>query len=156
MNVVVQDSVKELRHVINEYASRIASIPDAEMSVKPRPEKWSKKEVVGHLVDSAQNNLRRFICGQYESNPSISYEQDFWVTANAYQHMTTSDVINLWKLLNERISVILETMPSENYERQCIAGGHARTLAWLAQDYVKHLKHHLNQIIPNAFDIKYP
>src|SRR5690606_21194861 len=107
--------------------------------------------IVGHLIDSAQNNLRRFIVGQYEdSPPHIVYDQDFWVKVNNYQNMTSMDVIVSWMLINYRISEVLENMPTENYSKKCNTGKNDEqlyTLEWLAQDYLKHMKHHINQII---------
>ena len=152
-------TVNELNKIVNEYSLRISTISDQEFSVKPLPNKWRKKEVLGHLIDSAQNNLRRFVCGQYESTPpKIVYDQDYWVKANNYQQTNGTEVIAMWKLINNQIAAILETMPSSSYPKECDTGKNSVTLhslEWLADDYVKHLKHHLNQIIPNSFDIVY-
>jgi hypothetical protein len=149
----------ELKSVVEEYAKKFSKLSDQEFSAKPLPNKWSRKEVIGHLIDSAQNNLRRFIVGQYESTPpKITYEQDFWVNANGYQQMSVTDVIALWKLINERIVAVLTNMPEKNYNRNADTGKMAvqlHTLEFLAEDYVKHLKHHINQVIPNSFDIIY-
>lgn len=149
----------ELQEIVTAYSSKIALIDNIEFNAKPNPNKWSKKEVLGHLIDSAQNNLRRFIVGQYEDRPHIIYDQDFWVNANHYQRMSDSDVMILWKLMNERIVAVLKKMPLENYDRPCNTGKAApviHSLQWLADDYVKHLKHHLNQIIAGSFTITYP
>lgn len=149
----------ELREIVSAYSNKIALIDNIEFNAKPNPNKWSKKEVLGHLIDSAQNNLRRFIVGQYEDKPHIVYDQDFWVNASDYQHMPDSDVVVLWRLLNERIVSVLKKMPLENYDRLCNTGKGAPThhsLQWLAADYVRHLKHHLNQIIAGSFNITYP
>lgn len=149
----------ELRRIIREFSEKFNRIPDAEFSAKPLPNKWSKKEVVGHLVDSGLNNIRRFICGQYESNPNIVYDQDFWVKVNDYQNVPQQDVVAEWKLVNERICSVLTTMPPENYSRTCNTGKQTEqlhTLEWLAIDYVKHMKHHINQIIPKSFEVSYP
>ncbi len=149
----------ELQEIISTYSSKIALLDNIELNAKPNPNKWSKKEVLGHLIDSAQNNLRRFIVGQYEDRPHIVYNQDFWVNANHYQHMADGDVVMLWKLMNERIVAVLKKMPVENYDRLCNTGKAAPTnhsLQWLADDYVRHLKHHLNQIIAGSFNITYP
>jgi len=149
----------ELRGIIREFTEKFSRISEAEFSAKPLPKKWSKKEVLGHLADSGQNNLRRFICGQYEqTSPHIVYDQDFWVAANGYQQASQQDVIAYWKLVNERICSVLTAMPKENYSRTCDTGKQTEqlhTLEWLAVDYVKHLKHHLNQIIPGSFDVIY-
>jgi hypothetical protein len=156
----MQTTVNELRSILQEYERKIASIPEHEFSAKPLPHKWSKKEVLGHLIDSAQNNLRRFITGQYESAPpKITYDQDFWVRANNYQSAEKDDVIRLWKLINERIGAVLLAMPTDHYSYSCNTGKETvqlRSLVWLAEDYVKHMKHHLNQIIPGSFSITYP
>jgi hypothetical protein len=151
----MRDTVKELRSIIKDFAGKIERITPAEFSAKPLPNKWSKQEVLGHLIDSAQNNLRRFICGQYETMPSkIVYNQDLWVAINGYQTMKKEDVISFWVLINERIASVLEHMPESNYNKQSETS-ELRTLQWLAVDYVKHLKHHLNQIIAGSFDIVY-
>ena len=146
---------EELQQIVADYTTKISSIPEKEFTAKPLPNKWSKKEVLGHLIDSAQNNLRRFICGQYESTPPhIVYQQDFWVSANAYNEARSEHVIQLWNLINHRICDILNTMPKDNYDKSCNTG-QLHSLQWLAEDYVKHMKHHLNQIIPNSFDVVY-
>jgi hypothetical protein len=155
----MQKIIEEIQHVVGQFRERISAIPEAEFSAKPLANKWSKKEVLGHLTDSAQNNLRRFICGQYESKPSkIIYEQDFWVRANDYQGKKSVDVIELWDLVNQQICSVLRTMPTANYGRSSDTGHESeelRTLQWLAKDYVKHMKHHLNQIIPGSYDVAY-
>lgn len=157
---MVKQVALELREIVTSYSAAFTTLPEEDFSARPLPEKWSKKEIVGHLIDSAQNNLRRFIVGQYEAAPPhIVYDQDFWVKANGYQNMQSLDVIVLWTLINFRICGVLESMPEVNYTKQCNTGKGAEqlyTLEWLAQDYVKHLKHHVNQVIPGSFDLTYP
>lgn len=155
----MKKTIQELQEIIDLFSQKISAIPEAEFSAKHAPNKWSKKEVLGHLTDSAQNNLRRFICGQYDTTPpKIVYEQDFWVKANDYQAKRSSDVILLWRLVNEQICSVLRTMPAANYSQSCDTGKQEEqlhSLQWMAEDYVKHMKHHLNQIIPGSYDIIY-
>ncbi|MBI1769990.1 MAG: DinB family protein [Bacteroidetes bacterium] len=156
----MKKTTEELAQIISEYSIKFSAIPEKEFAAKPLPHKWSKKEVLGHLIDSAQNNLRRFICGQYESSPpKIVYDQDRWVISNNYLQTDSTEVISFWQLINKRIIAVLNQMPSTNYSLNCDTGKNAEQLhsiEWLADDYVKHLKHHLNQIIPNSFNIVYP
>ena len=151
----LETTATQLREIITQFYEEYVLADDTEFSAKPSPSKWSKKEIIGHLCDSAQTNLRRFITGQYEAEPPhIVYEQDFWVAANQYQSMNKNNVLELWKLLNERVAVVIERMPAEKYQKACNTGkGNVslRTLDWLANDYVAHLKHHLNQITPGSF-----
>jgi len=156
----MKEVATELDKIINEFTQKFKKLSDVDFERKANPKKWSKKEVLGHLIDSGQTNLRRFVCGQYDSSPSkIVYDQDFWVNANQYQEMERKDVMALWRLVNLQIAKVLRTMPVENYNKSCDtskAESQLRTLQWLAVDYVKHLKHHLNQVIPSSFNITYP
>jgi hypothetical protein len=155
----MKHTAAEIQEIVNRFRQEISALPEAEFSARPLPNKWSKKEVLGHLTDSAQNNLRRFICGQYEAKHSkIVYQQDFWVSANNYHEKKSSDVIELWRLVNDQICSVLQAMPVANYSRS-VDTGHdeeqLHTLQWLAEDYVRHLKHHLSQIIPGSYNIVY-
>lgn len=150
---------KELEGIVNSYSEKFLKFSDADFKAKPNPAKWSKQEVVGHLIDSAQNNLRRFIVGQYDQEPNIVYQQDFWVKASDYQNQKKENVIEMWRLINLQIASILNALPKENYSRICNTGKgtpELHTIEWLAHDYVKHIKHHINQVIAGSFDVKYP
>jgi hypothetical protein len=140
-----------LRQLTADYAARLSQINNETFDAKPHPEKWSKKEILGHLIDSAQNNLRRFITAQYEAEPPhIVYDQDFWVAANGYNRADANDLILLWKLLNERIAAVLERLPGSKSDFLCNTGkgtNEFHTLGFLAADYLTHAKHHLSQII---------
>jgi hypothetical protein len=68
--------------------------------------------------------------------------------------MPKNEVIQLWRLINLRIGEVLSNMPEKNYSKECDTGT-LHTLAWLAEDYNKHLRHHLNQIISGSFDVHY-
>jgi hypothetical protein len=55
------------------------------VALKPAPDRWSKKEILGHLIDSAANNHQRFVRAQ--GTPRLEfpgYEQEFWVATQAY------------------------------------------------------------------------
>lgn len=114
--------------------------------MKPSPVKWSKKEIIGHLIDSAHSNARRFVVAQYEDNPEIIYNQDKWVAICNYQQWDSLSLIRLWCLLNWQICEILKNMPAEAAQRSCMTQ-ELHTLEWLANDYIKHLKHHLHQVL---------
>lgn len=155
MSSSMEKTARELREIILEFPTMFANIPKNDFIAKPLYDKWSRQEVLGHLIDSAQNNLRRFLCAQYETEPpKILYQQDFWVAANDYQKMPQEDVIELWRLLNLRICAVLENMAAQNYRKVCYTDA-LHSLEWLAADYVKHMKHHINQIISGSFDVVY-
>ncbi|MBN9381686.1 MAG: DinB family protein [Chitinophagaceae bacterium] len=141
-------TIEHLEKIVSNYTRRLEAIPEEEYIKKPRPEKWSKKEILGHLIDSAQNNIRRFVVAQYEDIPRIGYDQDKWVALADYQHYPTDDLIKLWKLLNLHICRVLTGISPEMALRKCAMGNMQQyTIEWLAADYCNHLLHHLHQIL---------
>lgn len=144
----MQATIEHLEKIIKNYYRRLESIPEEEYAAKPRPDKWSKKEILGHLVDSAQNNIRRFIVTQYEELPHIGYEQNKWVALNGYQDHPSGDLVVLWRLLNRQMCRILSGIGPDAAQRKCImANKNAYTIEWMAADYCNHLLHHLHQIL---------
>ena len=139
--------VSELQELIDHHYQKFNEISTHAFNAKPLPHKWSKKEILGHLIDSAQNNIQRFIRGQYEDTPSLVYNQDEWVSLNDYQNTDLHQLIELWRLLNLRIVEIWRKMPEENLKRKCEVKGEIVDIEWHVNDYVDHLKHHIDQII---------
>ena len=140
---------EEIRETVLDNASVIRAMSLLEFDHKPSPTKWSKKEILGHLVDSAQNNLQRFVRGQYENIPKIVYTQDEWVKLQHYKDYEKEELIQLWVSLNLHLCRTLSLMDPANYERQCDTGKpdtELHTLSFLADDYLKHMRHHLEQI----------
>ena len=140
---------EEIRETVLDNASVIRAMSLLEFDHKPSPTKWSKKEILGHLVDSAQNNLQRFVRGQYENTPKIVYTQDEWVKLQHYKDYEKEELIQLWVSLNLHLCRTLSVMDPANYERQCDTGKpdtELHTLSFLADDYLKHMRHHLEQI----------
>lgn len=142
----MQNTASELQSAIDEYLPILNKLNEEKASVKPLPNKWSKKEILGHLIDSAQNNIRRFIVGQYEDNPEIKYSQDDWVRINNYQSYSLTNLIDLLYLLNKQIIAVLSNSSEQNLQRTCRINT-LHTIDWLAQDYIKHMKHHLHQVL---------
>jgi hypothetical protein len=142
----MQSIAAELEDVINNYIAGIRAVSEPEMSYKPSPTKWSKREILGHLIDSAQSNIRRFVVAQYEDTPRIVYNQDKWVAITNYQEYPLTDIIELWYLLNKHMAAILKNTSTEAAQRKAQTES-VNTIEWLAKDYIKHLLHHLHQVL---------
>jgi hypothetical protein len=142
----MQTEITALINIIEEAHPQLTQIEESVFEKRPAPGKWSKKEILGHLIDSAQTNIRRFVVGRYENNPTILYEQNFWVEAGGYQTYTLADLIQLWVLLNKHLAHVWKLISETDWQKLCTTG-EPHTLAWLAQDYNLHLLHHLQVIL---------
>lgn len=141
------ESIEKLDKLVNEGAKLLLELDDTEFSRKVSPEKWSKKEILGHLIDSATNNHHRFIRAQFELNPAISYDQNEWNKFNFYQEIDGAQVIHFWIVYNKQLLEIIQRIPEENLTKNVRVGESLVTLEFIIIDYVRHLEHHLKQII---------
>lgn len=142
-------TIEHLRTIIEENYVRLQLVPASFWSDKQQPSKWSRKEILGHLVDSAHNNLRRLIVTQYHQGQKIVYDQDRWVASQDYQHMQIDDLIQLWKLMNHQLIRTSQLIPSEKYHFTVDIGQKEMehiSIEQLIDMYIDHLKHHLRQI----------
>jgi hypothetical protein len=109
--------------------------------------KWSPKQVIGHLIDSAANNHQRFVRAQEgDSYSGPGYTQDHWVAVQDYQDASWDDLIVLWRAYNRHLAHVIERIPDVRRGTVMTIGSDApKTLGFVASDYVRHLRHHLAQ-----------
>ncbi|PZR22992.1 MAG: DinB family protein [Flavobacterium psychrophilum] len=138
--------LNRLQYFINIIPDKLRAIPDADFSYKPSPEKWSKKEIIGHLIDSATNNHHRFVRAQFEDVPFIKYDQNQWNACSHYQDMDKEHIISFWANYNQHLIEVVKRIPEADMLCECNNGGEKNvTLQWLIADYVSHMEHHLRQ-----------
>ena len=149
-----------LRTVIAHAHPPLQRITDAGASLATAPDKWCPKEIIGHLLDSANNNLARFV--RLRSTDHLLFEpyaQEEWVRAQAYAEADWSDLVELWARYNMHIARVMDLVPDDarfrpRKEHRPLGSTYAPlpadgpTLDWLMHDYVEHVKHHLRQIDP--------
>jgi uncharacterized damage-inducible protein DinB len=143
-----------LRKLIRHVRDHIHHIPADALTQRPAPGKWSRQEVLGHLTDSALNNLKRFAeATRLQEGPYVvmSYAQDHLVAQNDYQNQDFGELVLLWQALNSQICRILDRLSEADLLRPVDIKGEVHTLGFLIDDYIRHLQHHLGQI----FDGKY-
>jgi DinB superfamily len=143
---------QHLRETIQSVLPQLKALTDAETSIKPRPEKWSKKEIIGHLIDSACNNQQKFVRTMQQPHLDfVGYQQDAWVALQRYNDANWLVLIDSWVAYNYQIAHIIETVtPSVLSNTISIEGVGPFSLQFLMTDYVEHLKHHLKQVLPDA------
>jgi DinB superfamily len=150
----MKSTAGDLELLINEYAPALKALSKTGLEKKPSPAKWSGKEIIGHLVDSAQSNIRRFVMAQYEETPYIVYNQTKWVEIVNYQHWDSNQLIDLWYLLNKQVCEILKNMSPAAAQLTCRTQ-ETHTIEWLANDYIKHLRHHIHVVLDRE-PVAYP
>lgn len=127
---------------------RFRTLGEADASASRGAGKWTKKEILGHLIDSAANNHQRFVRAPL-ADPFAwpGYEQETWVAIHRYRQRPWTELIDLWVALNRHVAHVMEGVPPERLQTRCVIGGKEPvTLEWVVRDYLRHVRHHLAQI----------
>jgi DinB superfamily len=144
----MQTVIEDLRRAVDEAAAQFAQYTEADTSAPLASDKWSRKQLLGHLIDSAANNHQRFIRAQLDGPHAFpGYEQESWVERNGYKDAAWSELVALWRAYNLHLLRVLARIAPDKFEALCTVGDSApMTLGFIAEDYVRHLRHHLQQI----------
>jgi hypothetical protein len=144
---MIEISIERLQYLCDTIPQLLSKIDESTFSIKPEPNKWSKKEIIGHLIDSATNNHHRLVRSQFEDVPTISYDQNEWNKHNYYQQIDGKQIISFWTAYNLQLLELIKLMPKEMLGRDCRTGDAKVSLEVLIQDYLIHLEHHLHQVV---------
>ena len=153
------DFLRDFRRTLDESRVRLTGLSDADASRPPAPGKWSPKEIIGPLIDSAANNHARFVRAQATDDLLFDgYDQESWVRIQRYNERRWIDLIQFWHAYNHHLADVMEradpgalTRPRPRHSLDRIAFEPVQTSApatldFLMRDYVAHLRHHLKQI----------
>jgi hypothetical protein len=154
----VTDLLERWHHIVTEAAADFQRLDDAKAGRRPARDKWSAKEIIGHLIDSAANNHRRFVEAQLKEVLIFpGYAQDQWVARQHYADVPWRALLSLWTGYNEQLIRVVRAIPGPTMHRPRFAHNldeigwrplprsQPATLAYLIEDYVGHLEHHLRQ-----------
>ena len=151
---------RRLFAALHRATPALLALDDAATTHRPGPGKWSPREIIGHLVDSASNNHQRFVRMRDRDDLVVEgYEQDAWVTAQHYQDAPWTELVLLWMTYNRHLARLMAATPPADRDRarrshnlhlrafRPVAPDRPATLGYFMDDYVDHLEHHLAQVL---------
>jgi hypothetical protein len=154
------DYAIELLRIVEAAAPQLRALGDDASARRPAPGKWSPREIVGHLIDSASNNHQRFVRAVAQDDLVFTgYAQDEWVATQQYQQAPWPDLVALWRQFNRHVARVMIAVPADIRNRrhrrhnlhelawQPIPENEPATLDYFMRDYVRHLEHHVRQIL---------
>ena len=148
----------DLGRTVAQAKPLLMNLDNADTSTSPSEGKWSKKEILGHLLDSASNNHQRFVratlLGTTFTFPG--YDQNPLVELQRFDDVDWDFLVDFWASYNRFLAHVINNLPADAAKITCNIGNNPpATLGWIAEDYVAHLKHHLNQILGQTFETSY-
>lgn len=148
-----------LKKTIDREFSELNRLEEPRAEIRPQGESsWSPREELGHLIDSAANNHLRFVRAALEgSYAGPPYAQNEWVTLHGYQEMPLPAIISLWYQYNALLARVIERIPAERLEAPVTIGDGAQaTLRFVVEDYILHMRHHIDHLLGRDEITQYP
>ncbi|MFN3191907.1 MAG: DinB family protein [Aureliella sp.] len=152
-NPVNLESIQlELEQLVETVTPMLASLDPESIAGRQDPKKWSKKEILGHLIDSAANNHQKFVRLQSQTGFDFpGYAQEEWAAVQVWTDADLESMTQLWRLYNRHLVYVISKIPKAvQSNSMTIDGIGPFRLDFIVSDYVEHLKHHLRQIFPDA------
>lgn len=149
---------EDLRGVLARELPHLRAVSDIASTVPRGAGKWSPREELGHLVDSAANNHQRFVRAALSSEYSgPSYVQEAWVRIHAYRDQPWEEIVGFWHQYNRVIAGVVSAIPDNVLQSPCTVGANPTvTLGWLIEDYIIHMQHHLDFLLRRPTVTPYP
>jgi hypothetical protein len=146
-----------LRNTIEKEMPNLRAISDSEASISLR-NGWTRKQELGHLIDSATNNHVRFVnIAMTDHYAGPSYDPDMWVATHRYSEMLWSAIVEFWYQYNVFLAGLISRIPEARLKSICEVGSSGPvTFEWLIGDYVVHLQHHVDQLLGRDRVTQYP
>jgi len=142
------ETANRLENIVDEARGALLSLDESEVSRKTATGKWSAKEILGHLLDSATNSHQRIIRAQTDRDLVFpGYDQEWWVRANAYDMCSWPELVVLWRRFNKYLADAIRNIPDEKLSGICTIGeSQPVSLEFMIEEYISHMQHHLGQI----------
>jgi DinB superfamily len=140
---------RKFRADLDEVHRGLVSLPESLADMPWREGGWTRKQIVGHLLDSAANNRQRFVRASSEgTNAGPKYAQDAWVAAHGYAEQSWARLLSWWETEHEILISVVDRIPEDRLQTQCVVGDDAAvSLQFLIEDYVEHQKGHVKQLV---------
>jgi hypothetical protein len=142
------ETAREFRAEIERLRTALLALSPALADTPWRAGGWTRKQIVGHLLDSAANNRQRFVRAAIDGHyAGPGYAQDAWVAAHGYSDASWETLLRWWQAEHEILTTLVDRIPEQRLEAMCVVGDDTPvTLRFLIEDYLSHHRHHFAQL----------
>ncbi|HEY1767506.1 MAG TPA: DinB family protein [Terracidiphilus sp.] len=145
---MLTELARRFRAELSQVRTGLHAVPADLANVPWRAGGWTRKQIIGHMMDSAANNRQRFVRAAAEGRyAGPKYAQEAWVAAHGYARRPWQTLLHWWEVQHELLAAVVDEIPEERLGARCVIGKDAPvTLRFLIDDYLAHQRWHLGQI----------
>lgn len=141
-----QDNLNALFSSGNTF-TLLKSISEEKANYRYAPNKWTIKQVIGHITDHERIKMfRAFQLSRKESIELWGYDQNLLVNNARFEDLSAELLINDMASVRNASLSFISTLSKEQLEIRGMARGNDVTLEEFLKSIVGHERHHLNII----------
>jgi hypothetical protein len=141
----VSDAVAALAVQKDRFARSVASMTEKEAGFRYALDKWSVKELVGHVCDAERIFAYRMLrVGRGDATPLPGFEENDYVVAARSDDRRMPDLLDEWQAVRSATSALVRALPSEAWANRGTSNGHPVSTRALLYIVLGHADHHLN------------
>jgi len=143
------DLLPILEQQIAATTAMIRGLSEAQGNHRYAPEKWSIKEVIGHVIDSERIFAYRALrIARGDATPLPGFKQDDYVPTGGFDRRTLRDLADELAAVRQATIHLFRHLDDEALHRRGTASEHRMTLRALAYIIAEHELHHVNILRP--------
>lgn len=132
------------KEVVDNFHIYLNSIDSEITNIKVSGDKWSLREIIGHLIDSASNNHQRFVRLQFSDLLDFpAYNGEQWVSVQNYNSMQWELLVSLWYNYNCMLINVIDRIEGDKLQNVWIKNEEAITLGEIIHQYYRHMELHM-------------
>ncbi len=140
----ITDAVGQLAAQRDAAVRRLSQIKPDQAGYRYAPDKWTVREVIGHLADAERVFTYRLLrIGRGDATPLAGFDENTYVPAGRFERRPLDAVVEEWAAVRESTLALVKGMPADAWTRRGTANGKSVTASALVYILYGHVEHHL-------------
>lgn len=137
------DIIATLRGQMDDTLNLLAGLTDEQANHRYAPDKWSIKEVIGHIIDGERVFAYRALrFARNDKTPLPGFEQDDYVKNGSFDNRRLSDLAKEYEHVRSATIDLFDQLSAEAWERRGTANDSEASVRAIAWSIGGHELHH--------------
>ena len=138
------DIIDILRRQAHDTTARLRGLPDTRAEWAYAPDKWTIKEVVGHLADVERvMSYRALRFAREDATPLPSFDENTWTPAGRFGERSLDNLLDDFMAVRNATVSLFDGIPADAWTRRGTFSGGTFSVRAIACIICGHERHHV-------------
>ena len=138
------EAIPALESQMADSLALLRTIPESKAEHRYAPDKWSIKEVIGHLIDAERVFAYRAMrFAHQDATPLPGFDENTYVPAGGFGRFALADLVSEWELVRRSNLALFRRFDADMWKRMGVASDNPVSVRALAFIIAGHGRHHV-------------